>query len=232
MPNNSQDALEYFKNKIDICFADNSQFVVDRIESDAVLILTWTQYLEANRSNHFADNLIRSVRSEVIEAAGYLSIGLVRPALYALRLQIESMLAWVYFNDHKVEWLHTINTDHDFPMRAQNLKYLSTFSARYSARFKLLEEARTRKVKEPYALLCTHVHATCIPAMPSYADFGALVNSKSEISDCIDLVAAVSEYLSDVLSAWYADAWHDFPPVIKSRIEARLGQSDLKKFCV
>ena len=224
-------SLVLFKASADACFEKNGNEIYTDMTRSSGLLSAWVGYLHSSISKHVADELLTAVRSAVIEATCCLSLGLVRPAIYSIRLQIELSLAWIFFNDHPIEWNHTKGVIADFPMRAQNLKYLSNFSARYSTRFKLLEDRSTRLIKDPYALLSTHVHGTTTKAMPFYEDIEAFVSGKKAIQECISLQLYTTEYLSDVMASWYAEHWHDFPKSIRDFIVERLKPDELKRLC-
>jgi hypothetical protein len=52
-------------------------------------------------------------------------LGFGRPALFSMRAQFELVLAWIYFNDHPVEWRQFETQGEDFPLRAALIKYIN-----------------------------------------------------------------------------------------------------------
>jgi chromosome partitioning protein len=172
-----------------------------------------------------------AVQATAIECAGCISLGLVRPAIFSIRSQLELLLAWIYFNDHEMEWLHVENFHEDYPMRASNLKYMRAYNVKFADRFALLAKSKNRKNEDPYGLLSTHVHGTSAAAAPAVKALSSLVQGDSACEDCIKLQGEIAEYLTDILSAWYADKWHDFPDKIKTSLQKRLQGNSLSKFC-
>ena len=81
-----------------------------KVESNSALLVSWLSYLSVYHRTGVADGLLDAVGSSIREAAGALSLGLVRPALFSLRGQIDLLLGWKYFKDHNVEWAHVNQT--------------------------------------------------------------------------------------------------------------------------
>ena len=62
-------------------------------ESASKLVMLWVQYLRASHATGTADCLIDGTASAVREGVASIVLGLVRPALNSLRLQIYLSLA-------------------------------------------------------------------------------------------------------------------------------------------
>jgi hypothetical protein len=208
----------------------HSKFIDATTERCATLLI-WLAYLRSSISKNTADRLLDAIQATVVEVAACLSLGLVRPAIFSIRVQLELLLAWIYFNDHPVEWTYNEKTNEDYPMRARLTKYLSDYNGRFLDRYKLLVEQRTRKYEDPYSLLSIHVHSITAASTPTIGPLASVVNSIETCDECIELQTEVAEYLTDTLAAWYADRWHDFPSEIKDSIRGRLTAPQLKKFC-
>ena len=187
--------------------------------------------MRSSVSGKAADRLLDATQATCIEVAGCLSIGFVRPAVFSIRLQLEFLLAWIYFNDHPIEWQHSEKNLDDYPLRAVNLKYLRSFGSRFSERFTLLSKCKKRHDDDPYGLLSVHAHGISAAAAPSIGELSTLVLTKKRCDECVELQSDVAEYLTDVLAAWYADRWHDFPADIKDHLKSRLTPGTLKAFC-
>src|SRR5262245_50656822 len=78
--------------------------VASGIESAAKLQVLWTNYLMSTQLTGVADGLLQGAMSAIREGAACIALGLVRPALNSLRLQIDLSFGWIYFKDHPVEW--------------------------------------------------------------------------------------------------------------------------------
>jgi hypothetical protein len=198
----------------------------------SALLLAWFGYLRSSVSRHVADRLLDAAQATAIEAACCISVALVRPAIFSIRAQLELTLAWIYYNDHPVEWQLFEKTGRDYPMRAALIRYMHTTGPRFDDRLKLLQKTKTRKDDDPYSLLSVHVHTISGKGGPTIASLVSAVRSDKTCDECVILQAHVAEYLTDVLSAWYADHWHDFPAAIKTHVQSRLTPKDLKAFCL
>lgn len=204
---------------------------VGEITTASSSLLEWLSYLRTSIAKNTCDRLLDSVQATVIETIGSLSLGLARPAIFSIRAQLELLLAWVYFNDHPVEWAYFEKTGEDFPMRAQVLSYFRKNRARFSDRLKLLEKTKARTIDDPYAVLSIHVHTISQYSPIKIGPLSSLVQSADRIDECVRLQFSVAEYLYDILTSWYADKWQDFPTAITNSVRHRLSKAQLKDFC-
>lgn len=227
---NSQQ-LAGLQSSIEQHLKGHSAHYVDATSSAAKLLLMWIHYLRSIYGDNHAAQLLNAVQATIIEVSGCLSLGLVRPAIFSLRTQLELMLAWMYFNDHPVEWDHIQAAIDDFPLRGQNIKYLSKFVKGFDKRYSLLSKKINRSKEDPYGILSVHVHGTSTLAAPALGDLSTLVRKKKDCDDCLRMAEDVAEYLCDVLASRYADLWHDLPKDIQVHISSRLTGKDLKTFC-
>jgi hypothetical protein len=194
------------------------------------LVLCWLDYFQTSLSTHNCDEILLACRSSMIEATACLSLGLVRSAVFAIRLELELFIAWLFFNDHIVEWRSVAQGQSEFPLRKQNLNYLDKYEPGFSARFSLLKNASRRLEKDPYSLLSAIAHGSTPSAMPSFENLQAVVQSEASISACQQLQADTSEYLSDVAASWLSKKWHDLPKAVRDDIQDRLSAPQLKTF--
>lgn len=197
----------------------------------SALVLVWIGYLQGATPPGPTGRILNAVQASIIEIAGCLSLGLVRPALFSIRTELELMLAWMFFKDHPVEWKYAEETGRNFPPRAATLKYLKDYGPKFEKRLKILAKDRRRSSEDPYALLSIHVHSQTVSAMPDVGDLNTLVKEKTICEECVELQRDVAEYLSDILAAWNADSWADLPEVVRENITARLSNPKLKDFC-
>lgn len=218
-------------NAVTVFVSANGERAVHDFQNSSLLILSWIDYCERELSKGVCDSLLASCRASQIEAASCLALGLARPALFAMRLQFELFLAWIYFNDHPVEWLSTSRGELDFPMRRQNISYLEKHNTRYKARFTLLANNSRRIDKEPYRTLSSFVHGSNPMTMPQNNTLDSVVQSVATLDACNAFQKDVSEYLSDVAACWLTNRWRDFPRPIMEDIRARLTAPRLRDFC-
>jgi hypothetical protein len=195
------------------------------------LLLVWLSYLRTTVSRRTADTLLDTSQGALIEIAGCLSLGLVRPAIFSIRAQFELLLAWIYFNDHPIEWSNFEKTGRDYPLRGVLISYFRNNDDRFSERFRLLLRKRERQTEDPYNILSLHVHSISPSLGPTVGPLSSLVQPESVCDEALTLLAEVIEYLTDTLASWYADRWYDFPREITEAIETRLTAVELAEFC-
>lgn len=201
--------------------------LVKATEAASAPLFEWISYIRASLLTGTADELVDGVQAAMVEVAGCIALGLVRGGLFSMRAETDMLLAWIYFRDHPVEWDHTMRTG-EGKLRAEVVKYMNNFIPRFDARYKLLTSQMTREQREPYALLSAHIHSQSPFTVPVIRGIEHLVGTQSRCDECVKLQADVSEYLADILTAFFARLWQDFPPSVQARIQARLSAAQLK----
>ena len=198
--------------------------ILEKHERALRLAVAWLGYLRGAQARGTADVLLDGFHAALIEAAGCLATGFVRPAVFAMRAQVDILLAWMYFRDHRVEWQYVEET-------GEKYKYLRTYDRRFGRRLALLRGRRTGGTEDPYRLLSAHVHGQNSATVPRLVRVPKLVRSRTVCLDCIVLQKDVCEYLSDVLTARFAGQWADLPGCVTQAIEGRLDAAGLRELC-
>ena len=200
------------------------------IQAEADVLLDWLNHLRKSETTGVADALLDGTQGAIVETMGCLALGLVRPALSSLRSEIDMILGWLYFKDHKVEWNHLRDTGGGFQTKAQVLSYIGDHWPRFKTRFKLLEQQKTRKENDPYRLLSTHIHGQTDFTAPRVSPLVDLVADARLCADCVVLQRDVAEYISDVLLAIYGNKWASLPTPVKAGLDERLNAKQRKVF--
>lgn len=202
----------------------------ERIDQASGLLLAWLQYLQSSELTGVADDFIAGVKSALLEVAACTSLGLVRPALFSMRAQIDMALAWLYFKDHKVEWQLVCESGDGFKLKSDVLRYLDEHVDGFSARVAILKQARTRSQEDPYRLLSAHVHSQSSKAIPSVLDLKSAVGDSKLCDDCARLQFECSEYVSDILLSCFSSKWASLPGQIMDSTKSRLSGPQAKAF--
>ena len=200
-----------------------------QVEQKSALLVHWLDYLASFHRTGIADSLLDAARTSIREVAGLLSLGLARPALFSLRGQIDLLLAWLYFKDHGVEWLHVNETADGFKLRKELLQYLDQHVPKFGARMGILRDAKTRHELDPYRLLSAHIHAQSDPVLPVLTDLKGLVRSQRVCTECTQVAFEVAEYLNDVLLAVFLSSWASLPAAVQAAINARFQSAEQRK---
>ena len=193
----------------------------EKVDLDSKLVMAWLSYLKSFHLTGVADNLILAVESSIRETAACLSLGLVRPALFSLRMEIDLVLAWLYFKDHAVEWNYVNASGDGFKMKKEILDYLAAHNPRFQARLSQLKNIKTRIEADPYRLLSAHIHGQSAVVLPAVHELQDFVRSPEICFDSAAAIFEVSEYINDVLLSMYVSGWHALPKEICIALEAR-----------
>lgn len=210
---------------------DGGDEIISSHERASDLAAAWLGYLRDSQSTDTANELLDGFHASLIEAAGCLAMGLIRPAIFAMRTQVDILFAWLFFKDHPVEWQHLESTGDKYRLVSEVIRYLRTYNRRFQDRFSLLRRHRTGGYEDPYRLLSAHVHAQNTATVPPLVEIHQLVQEKDRCLDCIQLQLEISEYLSDILTACFARQWIDLPESVTTSINCRLRAADVAELC-
>ncbi|MFP3586201.1 hypothetical protein SCB29_21430 [Paraburkholderia sp. SIMBA_055] len=200
----------------------NGEKLSSDLEAQAHLLIRWIYFLANYKATNVANELLEGAMCAIRETAACLSLGLVRPALFSLRAQIDLILTWIYFKDHPMEWQHVNLTGEGFKLKTEILKYLNEMYPKFQSRFGILKETRIRKEEDPYKLLSAHIHAQSTAAMPNVVDLADAVSSLETGNECVKIEFEVSEFLSDILSSIFLEDHLKFDKEIISSITSRM----------
>ncbi|WP_426314101.1 hypothetical protein ACN9MF_23500 [Methylobacterium fujisawaense] len=193
-------------------------------------ILFWIEYLKKSELTGCCDGFLDGLRSSIVETAGCLSLGLVRPAIFSIRGQIDIILAWIYFKDHPVEWSNLQEKGENYMLKSGIVKYLEEFYIGYTTRFAALLSVKTRTEKDPYGVLSAHVHSQSQYVVPTYTSLDTLVMDVAACEECVAFQAEATEWINDVLLSCVGSKWASLPSEIVTAAQVRLGSKSSKVF--
>ena len=206
----------------------NKKKIVTEGESASALIHAWLIYLKENKTTGVADSLLDGTISAVREAICCTSLGLVRPAINSLRLQLDLALAWIYFKDHMIEWERVQRSGEGFKLKAELIKYLGDNDERFGARFGLLKQVVSRRLEDPYRILSAHIHGQSEFVLPKISSPTDIVASTEAQDELLQLQTEVSEYINDLFMSIYADQWISLPDAIRTALISRFKTPEQK----
>lgn len=195
--------------------------IVTNAEAASRVELLWLHFLSQTQLTGTADCLLDGAASAIREATACVALGLVRPALCSLRLQIDLSLGWLYFKDHPIEWAKVQATGDGFKMKTELLKYLTDSYDKYGTRFGTLRDCKTRSQDDPYRLLSAHLHGQSEHVLPKVkipSDIVAPIEAQQEATQ---LQFECAEFINDVLWSVYADQWKNIPTELRTTLECR-----------
>lgn len=210
--------------------ATSGEAIVGAIEAAAMPLLHWFEFLNAQRTGTDSDCLLDGAISSVREVAGLSGLGLVRPALYSMRMTIDLVLAWLYFKDHPVEWRKVNATGDGYKMKRDLLEYFGEHYFGFKKRWAILANSATRTTADPYRLLSAHIHAQSTVVLPVVTHLADIVKDQALGQESAKLLGEVSEFLSDILVCLFADKWTSLPAAITKAATARIDKKDSSEF--
>ncbi|CAG9209381.1 conserved hypothetical protein [Paraburkholderia caribensis] len=194
--------------------------VVALIDANSALVLQWLPYLDRLKTG-VADELITGVASSLVEAAACAALGLVRPALFSMRTEIDVILTWLYFKDHRIEWENVNATGDGFKLKKEMFEYFTRYFDGFGERYGILKNTASRVELDTYRFLSAHIHSQSAITLPVANNLSEVVRDRKTGDELAEIAKAVDEYISDVLMALYAKDWIHIPTNLSQHLEGR-----------
>ncbi len=212
------------------CDGDGAEHIA-RAEAAATPQVLWLSYIEEHQLTGTADCLVNGAYSAIRESAICIALGLVRPAVGAMRLQIDLALGWLYFRHHPVEWDRVQRSGDGFKLKSEILQYLKDNFHHFGHRFTLLEQRRTRDLEDPYRLLSAHMHAQSESTVPQIEEPSSLLAQGPERAEAISLLRECSEYINDLYWCVFSEKRYSLPSGLEELLHSRFKTpADLASF--
>lgn len=193
-------------------------------QSACTPILHWLTYLRSSELTGCCDEMLASLQGCAVETAGMVAMGLVRPAIFSLRAQIDSAVGWLFYKDHPMEWTNVVSTGEGFLLKGAVFEHFAVYRKNFLMRMNLLEKHKSRSVTDPYRLLSAHVHGQSSLVLPRFNGLEDLVYESALCEQSILLQQEVAEYISDMFVSYFGDKWASLPEVIVRSVKARVPQ--------
>lgn len=203
------------------CGASGSA-LIQRAEDASLPQILWLEHSRAHALTGVADELIDGALSAIRESAVCIALGLVRPALGAMRVQIDLSLGWLYFRKHELEWNRVQTSGEGFKLKSDVIKYLEEHLPEFKFRSGLLKKRRTRQIEDPYRLLSAHIHAQSLNTLPVMIKPESIVGSVESQQQAIQMLSECSEYVSDLYWSCFGGQWYGLPEALRAPLESRL----------
>lgn len=202
--------------------------IVEGVDRNSQLFIAWVPYLN-NHKTATADELLDGAVSSLREVAACAALGLIRPALLAMRTEIDLVLGWLYFKDHPVEWEYVNSSSDGFKLKKEILEYLQKYYESFGSRFGTLKEIKIRVEPDPYRLLSAHIHSQSLNTLPLVEMLADVVDTKNVAMEIIDISYEVDEFISDILFSVFSSNWTQLPKPLLSSLDGRFKTPNQKK---
>jgi hypothetical protein len=190
------------------------------MDSSSKLVLHWLPYLSRHKTG-VADELLGGATSSLMEATACAALGLVRPALFAMRTEIDLILTWLFFKDHKVEWESVNATGDGFKLKKEMFEYFTRYVNGFGERYGLLKQIAQRTEADTYRFLSAHIHSQSAATLPEARQLSEVVRDRRTCDELSIIAGAVDEYINDILIAIYIRDWAHLPPSLVEALNTR-----------
>jgi hypothetical protein len=120
-----QDQINRLSKAVNASIGTNGVTRIEQMHDACALLLNWIEHLRQSEVTGTCDEMLLGIRPASVEIAGCISLGLVRPAIFAMRGQIDLALAWLFYKDHRVEWNHVLDVGEGFKLKGEIFEFLT-----------------------------------------------------------------------------------------------------------
>lgn len=216
-------AAEAHANSTGLAFAQRTLEAADELR-------LWLHYLRTHTRFVCAEELLSGAYAAIIESAGYISLGLGRAAIMAIRAQIDLTLSFTFFGEHPREWERVQDVGEGFRLRSDLYKYHTEVDKQFKQRIGLLDQMSKPTVEGIYRILSAHIHGQSAFTIPKIGDLEELVMPNAFIESLIEAQAQSAQAVSNYLTALYADDWPSIPSTVTKRIQNTLTDAQRQVF--
>ncbi len=193
-------------------------------------ILVWLHWYRSHRVPLAAADLLPGTHASVLEAIAYVSMGLGRAALTAIRTQIDLALSFTFFKDHPVEWSRVTSTGEGFFLRGDVYNYHKTTDKGFVSRLGIIETKAGVSLETLYKTLSAHIHGQSPFTVPNSKEMKDLIWSKPKLDSVVKIQNQTALALSNFLLAVHSKEWVDLPPGLVSEAQTLLAEKQKEFF--
>jgi hypothetical protein len=215
--------IETLADRIGRAISEDGPAAYDEFVKAAAPVLLWVDHFERSIPTN-CGSLLSGLRSVVAEACACTVMSLARPALGAMRSEVDVALAWVYYSEHPREWRNINASGEGYKLKTELLRVFEAIEPAFKRRFALLKSRRTRSEEDPYRLLSAHVHVQSESVLPSLSTLGDIVQPGLS-EQLARMQGEVSEFVSDLFFSMYAGDWVALPTELTARLRERMASS-------
>lgn len=190
----------------------------------------WLHFYQSHATTKNARELLDGTQAAILESIGYITLGLGRAALSAIRTQIDLLLCFTYFSDHPREWSKVTTSGDGFKLRSDIYAYHKDMDKKFGARLTMIEQVSQPTLEDIYRTLSAHIHGQAPLTMPSISKISQLVSTEETIGSILDIQHKSSIALSNFLVAIHASEWTSLPKPIIDRVRALLSEKQRPQF--
>jgi hypothetical protein len=182
-----------------------------KMENATFEIIEWINFYNNHYRERSGIELIKGAHSAILESIAYVSLGLGRAALTAMRTQIDLLLGFTYFCDHPREWKKVVSTGEGFKLRSDIYKFHSEIDKDLGKRLTIVGQISKPDLDNVYRVLSAYIHGQSPHTMPNINLIKEVKSSDEVIDSIISIQENLTTALSDYLIAIHALEWSDAP---------------------
>jgi hypothetical protein len=177
-------------------------------------IVDWIRWYRSHRPSSSGPELLDGARSAVLEAVAYVTFGLGRASISAIRTQVDLLLGYSYFREHPAEWRRVCQTGEGFKLKSELLKYHKEIQPSFAIKLALIEQASGQSLDEVYGVLSAHIHGQSKHSTPKAQELKELAWSEKRLSEVVEAQRRTAIALSNLLLAVHSREWTELSPAL------------------
>jgi hypothetical protein len=202
----------------------------ERCGANSQKLIEWVHWYRTKRRAEWCLDLLTGVEASVREAAGCIALGLGRPAILAIRTQIDLLLGYTYFYEHPAEWRRLSQSGDGFKLKAELIRYHAELTPGFGPRRDVLETAAPPSLDEVYRKLSAHVHGQSSHSVPKIKELKDLVWTESALKEVVEMQAHAARAVSFFLSAVHGHELTEIPQAFVDDVKSVLSPKQEKVF--
>jgi len=223
-----QQKVDHYKDlqkKIASEFGDRIPVATDSEAALGISIAWLRHFYEFGTPSNASTSLLDAAHSAAIEVTSSVACGLVRPAIFSLRSHYEFFFMYLFYKDHPVEWSSLQNGNEWVRLPKELKTYLRQYYPWSETRLKKLNDVKSRKEDDPYFVLSAFVHGGKLQTLPKARLPKETCFALETVKQMPNLIADISEYLSDVATSVYSGNFLGLPPAVKTNLTTRFAKA-------
>ena len=193
-------------------------------------IVDWVRWYRAHHWSESGSELLDGTRAAVLEAVGYVSLGLGRAAIASIRTQLDLVLGYSFFREHPAEWRRVSETGDGFKLKSELVKYHREMQSSFGEKLSMIEQGSGIRLDDVYRVLSAHIHGQSKYSIPKCTELKQLVWPEKRLSEVVVLQDRAAKALSNFLLSVHARAWTELPPAFVAAGKRILTDAQRKRF--
>lgn len=178
--------------------------------------ICWCQGLSQVYKSNPAKIHLAGAWSEIVNILALVPLCFYRPSIISLRVVLDEILAWSFYESHPVEFRTSLKDTSYFVRKSEVHDFHKTHS--WQEDIALEKLGIWSNMNGLYSELSRYIHAQTIETMSLAESFADIVVDDEKVAVVISLARKTDETIAKFLGSLYQDAFTQFQPELQAEI--------------